>query len=141
MGLYDPASVYVTIGGVDITGYADGTFISIVPNAEGFTRIVGADGEVAFAKSNDNTYNITLTLLQTSTSNTVLSGLLTADIEANGGAFPISITDLQGNSLFFSPVARSQQAPDTEYSKEVGERAWTIITAQATVNLVGGITD
>ncbi len=139
MATYDPSQVIVSLGISDVTGFADGTFITISPNAESFTRTVGADGEVAFAKSNDNTYNITLTVLQTSSANDALSGFAALDQATNSGAFPIGIVDLSGNSIFFAAEAKIQQTADVEYSKEITERAWTIITGQAAINFVGSV--
>lgn len=138
MAIYDPSQVIVSLGTSDVTGFADGTFITISPNSEQFTRVVGADGEVAFAKSNDFTYNITLTVLQTSSANAALTAFAEFDRLSNSGAFPIGIADLSGSAKFFAAEARIQQSADVEYSKEISERAWTIITSQA-VNIVGSI--
>lgn len=136
---YDPKQVVVTFLGVPLQGFADGTFITITPSAERFTKAVGADGEVARGKSNDNTSEVTLTLIQTSESNTYLSSVQLADRTTNAGAGPLSIADLQGQSLFFTESAWIRQEPDVEYAKEVGERAWVFDTGQSASNVVGGI--
>ncbi len=135
---YDPKQVIVTFGGVPISGFADGTFISVSPNNDRFTKAVGADGEVARSKSVDYSHEVTLTLLQTALSNAYLTGILTADQLTNEGKLPLSITDLSGTTLMLWPEAWIRVEPDVEFAKETGERAWVFDTGQPAVNVIGG---
>jgi hypothetical protein len=135
---YDPNLVQIIFKGVPIVGFADGSFVTITPSAENFTKSVGADGEVARSKSNDNTYEVTITLMQTSLSNTYLSGVMTIDRLTNLGTGSLQIIDLSGQTLFFFDAAWVRQAPDADFAKEVGERAWVFDTAQAITEIVGG---
>lgn len=67
------------INGVEITGYADGDdLISAVRNNDTHSHIVGGDGNMAIAQNADRSGSITFRLLQTSTSNAYLSGLIAA---------------------------------------------------------------
>src|SRR5678815_480605 len=75
---YNPGRVVITINGFDVTGFADGSFITIALTADGVTSQVGADGEVARAINTDQRVDITLTLQQTSPANDFLSGIYTA---------------------------------------------------------------
>lgn len=135
---YAPDLVITSVNGVPITGFADGTFISISPAADRFTKTVGADREVARAKSNDNTYEVTITLLSTSLSNDYLTSLLNADKLANAGKFVLQIKDLNGTTLFFWQSAWIKTPPTVEFSKEITERAWVIDTGQADIEYIGG---
>ena len=82
---YNPGRVVITVNGFDVTGYADGTFVTIALASDGVTTQVGADGEVARAINTDQRVDITLTLQQTSPTNDFLSGLYTADVLTCGG--------------------------------------------------------
>ena len=76
---YSPDRVKLVVGVHSVTGYADGTFVSIEPLGDGITSQAGADGEVARVMSADKRVKITLTLQQTSRSNDVLNALLSID--------------------------------------------------------------
>jgi len=135
---FDPKQCIITYGGVQLSGFADGTFLSIVPNAESFTRVVGADGEVARNKSNDSTYNLTMTFLASSASNDYLSTVYLADKVSNSGSLPFTVADLSGTTVFFTESCWIQQAPDVEFAKEITERAWALQTGQADEYFIGG---
>ncbi len=134
---YDPKLVLVTIGGNPIQGYADGAFVSIVADEDAFTKVTGADGQTSRAKSNNTSARITITLKQTSPSNDVLNSIARADEIANAGVVPIQIKDLGGSTLFGAPDAWVAKKPDSEFSKEVGDRVWMIDTGSGNYE-VGG---
>ncbi len=138
MKTYDPKGVIVTFNGVPIVGYADGTFISISPSGDRFTKMVGADGEVARSKSNDYTSEVTITLLQTSISNDFLNSQMQLDKLANSGKGTLQIKDMLGTSLHFWKDAWIKAPPDAEFSKEVSDRAWVFDTGQADIETFGG---
>ncbi len=141
MGLvktYDPKKVIVTFGGVPITGFADGTFVQVDPNAESFTRKVGADGEVVRAKTNDNTHTVVITLQQSSASNSFLGNAYNTDKLTGAGMLPLSITDLNGGTIAFWPQAWIQTDPSWGYAKETTDRGWTLHTGQIATNAKGG---
>lgn len=134
---YNPADVSVIIGSHIVSGFADGTFIGIERNNDAFTRVAGADGENARSKSNDKSGRLTLTLLQTSQSNEVLSGFAAADEASNGGTFPFLIKDNNGNSLYAAEVSWVVKYPAVEYGKEISNREWVIETGEL-IPFVGG---
>jgi hypothetical protein len=136
---YDPKKVVITFGGVPLDGFTDGDFISVAPNdADGFKKVVGADGEVARAQSNDNTHNVTLTIMQSSLVNAQLSNIRNTDKLTGKAIQPLSITDLNGGSLHFWPQAWIKGDPEWGYGKELKERQWVFDTGQqATDNKAG----
>lgn len=134
---YDAKRLLVNIGGVPISGFADGAFVEITANGQQFSQVVGADGITTRVKSNDYGAVMTLTLSQTSPSNDVLSGFLLADRTANLGVFPVLIKDLEGNTLIFSATAWIQQFPDITYSNEISNRAWSIAMADVDLFIAG----
>lgn len=123
---YDPKMVIITIGGVPMTGYADGTFVSVERASDSFTKVTGADGMVTRSKSNDKSGQITLTLKQSSPSNDVLSGFAALDEMSNTGVFPVSITDLSGHTLLFMPSAWIRKPANVEFGKELSTREWVL---------------
>lgn len=135
---YDPKKVIITFGGVPITGFTDGTFIQVDPNAETWTKSVGADGEVIRSRNNDNTHTVQITLQQSSVSNNYLSTVMTADKISGRGMLPLTITDMNGTTLHFWPQAWIQTDPSWGYSKENTERQWTIHTGQEAAQHYGG---
>lgn len=134
---FDPKSVVVTIGGITISGYADGTFLEITADTPQFTKITGADGYVTRVKSNDYGAVLTLTLSQSSPSNDVLSALFNADRLSNAGVVPILIKDLSGTTVIFAATGWIQQFPDTAFGNEINDRAWVIDLANADL-FIGG---
>ena len=135
---YDPKDVVVTIGGIPMSGFADGTFVNVNRLNDAFTSVSGADGEVSRAKSNDKRGEMTLTLAQTSLSNDVLSGIAQLDERLNRGVVPIAIKDLSGTSTWFSGSGWIRKLPDSEFGKEIANREWVLDLADMDV-FVGGV--
>ena len=135
---YDPKRVNVFFGGVPITGFADGSFISVTPSSQYWTKVSGADGEKARAKSNDNSHEVTITLMQTSQSNDYLSGILALDRASNAGKLPLTIVDLSGTTKMNWLNAWIRQPPDVDESKEITERAWVFDTGDIDIEVYGG---
>lgn len=134
---FDPKSVIVVIGGVPMSGYADGTFLEVTADNQQFTKVVGADGFTTRVKSNNYGGIMTLTLAQSSPSNDVLSGFLALDRAANAGVVPILIKDMSGTTIIFSATGWIQQFPDITFGNEMNNRAWAIDLAEIDI-LVGG---
>jgi len=127
---YDPKRVIITLGGVPIGGYADGTFVNVEGNSETWTKKVGADGEVVRALSNDNTHTVQITLMQTSLSNAYLKTVYKADKLTGLGMLPLSFTDLNTMETKFWPQSWVSTEPPTGRAKETTDVQWTIHTGQ-----------
>lgn len=136
---YDAGEVAVIFAGSPITGGADGDFVSIEQNEDGFTLAVGVDGEGARSKSNNRSSRVTLTLLATSAANAVLSALYNTDIRtANGdGIAPLLIKDNSGNSLYTADKAWIVKPPTAAFGREVGTREWVLETHDLINNTAG----
>lgn len=123
---YSPKKVVLSIAGQAITGYAEGTFISVENEVDGFTKSVGADGEVARMASSNVSGTLTLTLMQTSDSNDLLSSLYTADRISLSGKFPIHCEDKNGTTLFSAQEAWVVKPATIEQGNELSDREWRI---------------
>ena len=138
---YAPDKVLVIVGGVPVTGYADGTFVNIEPMSDRVTSQAGADGEIARAVSADKRHTVTITLQQTSPANDTLSGFAAADSISGGGImFPVLIQDLLGRSMFAAAQAWVAKAPARGYGKDISNREWVLHTGEPSVNSYGGNT-
>jgi len=130
----DADQVVIMAAGVKIVGWADGEFCTVEQVSDGFTDVVGTDGEVVRSKTNDRRTTVTLKLLQTSISNDILSAVHNADIRArNGrGVFPFQIIDLQGTTVVHAAQAWIVKAPDTSFDRSAKTKEWQIRLAEAT---------
>src|SRR6516164_4485899 len=97
---YDPQAVAVTAFGALMQGFAQDTMIKIENMADAFVSEVGVDGEVARSKVSDRRVKVTISLLQTSQSNAVLSAQLVLDQAAPNGAGVgmFRMEDIQGGT-------------------------------------------
>ena len=134
---YAADEVRIVVGGSPISGLADGTFVSISRDEQAFNKLTGADGSTSRAKTGNRAGSITLTLQQTSPGNDVLSALMIADEEGNDGVTSVLVKDTSGRTLHFAASAWVQQMPDTDFSKEIEERAW-VLDCAAIDSFVGG---
>lgn len=134
---FDPKSVVISIGGVPMSGFADGTFLEITADNQQFTKVTGADGYTTRVKSNNYGGTMTLTLAQSSPSNDALSIILNADRATNAGVVPILIKDMSGTTVMFTAAGWIQQFPDITYGNEMNNRAWTIELADIDI-FIGG---
>ena len=121
---YDPAQVSIIFAGIPIEGFADGTFLTVARNNQGFNMTVGSDGEGARAKSNDGGGTATVTLLQSSISNDALSAIANLDELSGDGVGPLMIKDGSGRTLVVAESAWVQKQPDAEFGREISNRVW-----------------
>lgn len=116
---YSPKLVIISFLGVNLTGFADGTFLTIAKNDDAMKLKVGADGESAVAISADESGKVTVTLLNTSPSNDFLS--LQANLRARG---PLQAKDLSGRMLSGTDDAWVSKVADVNKSKEIETTTW-----------------
>jgi hypothetical protein len=121
---YDPTKICAVVGGALLSGFADGSMIKCERNEDAFKTTVGADGQVVRNKSANRSGKITFTLLQSSQSNAVLSGIALADQATSAGIVPIVIKDNNGTTLWTAAEAWVQKAPGGSFEKEAKEREW-----------------
>lgn len=134
---YDPKSVILTVGGVPMSGFADGTFVRVTRANDSFTKVSGADGVVSRSKTNDVSGSLEITLAQTSPSNDVLSAFMTADELTNTGVVPVMCKDVSGRSILFSAFAWVKKPADVEFGKDISNRTWTLDCADLFMGVAG----
>lgn len=134
---YDPARVTMSIGGVPVSGYAEGTFINVTRDGDAFTKKRGSAGDVERTNTNVFDFSIELTLMQTASFNAVLSAMLNTDQVTNGGVTNILIKDLNGTTLMDFPQAWIRKDADGSFGNDTTARTWTFDTGRA-AGVLGG---
>lgn len=129
---YDSNQVTVSYGGHTVQGYADGTFVNVERNNDGYGQVSGADGEVTINTNNDKTGTVTITLMQTSESNAILAAFYEAQELASAAGAPLVLqpllvrNELTGLDLHTAAEAFITKPSAVGYGKESTEREWVI---------------
>lgn len=138
MKTYNPKLINVVVNGILITGFADGDFVTVETDADLYTSIVGATGEVVRTKNLNRMATVTLTLMADSPTNDLLSALA---IDAEGlapvGSFLLSNTN--GTTIASAPSCWLKKMPSIAYGVEAGTREWQFACDELTWH-VGGAT-
>lgn len=123
---YDPARVFLYVGGVKIEGFMKGTFIKVSRDEETWKGVTDADGKnITRTKNNNRIGKISFTLSQSSPSNRVLSGLeIAGDL---GTTYSVGVIDSNSSSIYgnFANCYFTKPA-DAEFADESTGREWTM---------------
>ena len=125
---YNTGQVSLSLGGVPLSGFGEDAMVSIEWDSDITTDKVGVDGEVTASKTNDRRATATITLMESSPSNAVLTGFFLARKAEDG---------ISGETVI-GPEAWVLKAPSVEKGKEAGEREWSIRIADAEYAHTGG---
>ena len=136
---YDADQVLVYFNGVRLQGFADGEFFTVEQMADGFTDVVGTDGEVTRSKSNDRRAKVVAKLMQSSLANAAMSALHSKDLNAPNGAGvgTFLMQDLSGATICQASAAWIVKYPDGSMDRGAKGRDWEIRLANAN-RLEGG---
>ena len=132
---YNSRQVKIAVGGAEVTGLADDTFVTIEQKGQGVISKSGCDGEVARAIDPNEQYVIRFVLLQTSDFNAYLQKQYLMDITKGTGLFPIEIRDMRGAYLFQAGDAWVSKQPTRTYGRDTTNKEWAIETGPATVSV------
>ena len=136
MDNYDPKQVVLTFKGVLITGFLEGTFITVERNEDSFEKTVGADGNVTRVRKNDRSGTITVVLQAESPSNDVLSASMLLDEQSGLGYGPVQVKNINSTDLHTAAEAWVRKPASAEYSDGASGREWVLECANLTM-LVG----
>lgn len=132
---YLPDDVNCLAFGIPLSGFADGTFISITKDKVPYGTTETADGQIARLYTNSQTYTISLTFHRGSVSNDVLTKLWQLDEFTQRAKFPLFIKDLSGTDLFFSTNTWIEGIPSMVESTNFDSRTWVLRSSQAGINI------
>lgn len=119
---YDAKDVSVIVGGVYLTGFAEGTFVSYEKTEDRWTISTGSMGDTARAKVNNPLGTITVTLQQTSPQVSYLNKLAKSGklVEARVIHKGTNTEKIGGTQCFILKEASG------EFSNEISNREFTI---------------
>lgn len=132
MATYSPEDITIILFNDRFThqvvGTTEGEFITVtrtVPHAE---LVNGADGSNARVVRAIKNADITMTLMQTSETNDVLSRLLVEDEITRDGrdCFGVTIKDNVGRTVMSSPQAFIGTNPDVSFAETLSDTVWVI---------------
>lgn len=127
---YDPSAVSMFYGEILMIGFAQDAAITVEHDEDDWTLVTGVDGEGTRSKTSQKSATITVALMQSSSTNPLLSAARTADIAAPGGigGKPLLIKDNSGSTIFSAESCWIQKAPSAELNREATTREWVFRT-------------
>lgn len=127
---YDPSHVAIWFGTIQIQGFAEDAAISIEHDEDDWSLAIGVDGEGTRSKTSNASATITVSLMQSSDTNALLSAHRELDRLTPGGigGLPFIVRDRSGSSLYTAETAWVQRAPTAEFSRESTTREWVFRT-------------
>ena len=125
---YDPGNVVLNINGIDISGFAEGTFIEVDRYVDAWSMAVGSDGEVTRVKSQNVSGYFKFTLQQGSPSNDVVSALATQDEQSSNAVVPVLMTDKNGNTIAKGAKSWVKKKAKSSFANTNENREWTLDT-------------
>lgn len=132
---YSPKDVILTIGGYQLTGWQS---ITISRTVKGFTVIRGIRGKNTRVKNVDTSASLTISLLQTSQGNDVLSYIHGLDLEEGTARISLMLKDRSGRSVFSSNEAYITGYPTAPFSSQFEYRNWEFFAQTTDTYTVGG---
>jgi hypothetical protein len=127
--LYNPLKVSVIIGGVPVSGWADGDMVIAAYDADHTTKHVGNGGEGRLIETNDRSGTLTVRLSDYSQVNGAMSV-----IDQAGLPVPIIVTDKTSvGDLFTTSAAKLQKTPDLRKSNEAVMNEWVFVFIKGTI--------
>lgn len=136
---YDASQVIVTFAGSIISGYADGTFVTVEFDEQQYNKVTGADGLTQRSKTGNYAGSVSITLLNGSASNDVLSVAWNSDRVNNSGKGALLVKDLSGRTLWQAKNAWVRQMPSQGFGKDAENREW-VMDCDALSGQAGGNT-
>lgn len=129
---FDANQLSVVFGVSPIVGFAKDNALTIETENAQWGQTVDLRGNVSRYRINNNVSKITLSLVQSSSSNSLLSNYVELDNQSGAGTFPIIIKDSNSTTLFTSQSAYVLQVPSNEYGEEEKNREWVIMATNNT---------
>ncbi len=134
---YDPGLIVLSLAGIPIGNFAEGTFVTAERATDAFATQVGAGGDVTRVRSRNKTGTVTFTVMAESPSNDALSALHLQDEALGTGAGTLSLTNLNGTTLVEAPIAWIQKVANVTYGDQAEGREWVVACSQLEM-FVGG---
>lgn len=137
---YNIADAVLTWGAITPEGYGD-DMVTVEFSEVGTIMTPGSRGQVVFTKSAVRSGRASITLLQGSPTNALLSlaAPQTGERRRKLVIAPFLLTDLNGTTLALGPEATLEGIPPITYKKNAEVRTWVFLIAEWTKIVNGGI--
>ena len=124
----DPKQFHIVFGGVKMEGFSESTMAKFEFVSESMSDVVGVDGEVSRSPNMDRRATLTVSLMQTSPTNDLLSVIYRAGrAGVNGGDVAAArIEDSNGRLVIAAPEAWIMDTPKPTWGKTASEYEWVI---------------
>ena len=133
-----PDRIIASWNNINITGYADDTFIEIERDEDGFTFMTGALGDTTRVRSLNRSGKVTFTLMALAPVNDLLADAAQEDEDTGEGYGPLQIVDLNGTMLVSAANAWISKRPKIERAREATTVQWVLQCADLVVFEGGG---
>lgn len=126
--IFDPAQFPIVFGGVQMQGFSEDTMCEFEFDGESMGDVVGVDGEVSRSKNMDRRAKLTVSLMQTSDTNDLLSAMYAAQRLGQNGAdiAALRVEDLNGRLVISGPESWIMDTPKPSYGKTAKEYKWVL---------------
>lgn len=124
--VYDPKSIKISWNGINITGFAEDTFLTIRYANPRLIEHDGADGTLGLTKVASLRGEIEITLMQMAKSNQDLAAIIAAQ-DIVGADIPVSnfiIRDSRGGIMCVAANAYVKETPELVYGADQNMRTW-----------------
>lgn len=145
LATYAPDEVVVIISqpssGVStrVTGFMEDSFVNIARDMDSWSHTTGADNLATRVYSANDSGKITLSVMQSSNSNDVLTQIWSRDrsLKNSQGLFTILVADKTGRSVYSSTEAYIGKIPDSVFGNGVNGREWVVHCTNLSHSIAG----
>ena len=127
-GVYSSRAVSLIVCAIPITEGLAENFVKISPDEEAFGVAKGSDGSACRYETNNEVYNVEVTLQRSSPHNAQLAAIHAADriSKAGAGVGVFLLEDANGSTLYAGDKCWIEKLPDWEFGKGVGDVTWPL---------------
>ncbi len=121
-------NVIMLVQGSEITGWPEGDDVILCERLEDSgSHSIGVQGEMTFNVSNDRSGTVKFKLKQNSSSNLLMTGLVTA--QENGAFLPVfvQVKNTEGGELISGTQGYVLRPASMQFGKELGINEWTVV--------------
>lgn len=137
---YDPASVIVTWGSLTLSGFAPDTFANVERAEDAVVTTVGADGFGCHVINRNRSGTVTVTLMQSSLTNSALSRLANLDEQTGDVSYPLVVKDIRSDAtLCVAHASKIKKMPASSFGKELGTREWAFTSTRIDISVGGNL--
>lgn len=118
--IYNPKDIVLTYDGMQVTGFADDSFITVSKNTDDYSHKVGVKGEVTISVDADDTGTVTISLDQRSPFINIFNRMIKEGKYTNNILRPLTMIDMGENGDDISSEAYITKRGDQDFGRTSG---------------------